>query len=134
MDRVKVGVIGVGGIFRGAHLPAYLNVAEAKVVSLCDVSEEMLRESEKLMKKLYLEKAEEAEKEGNLELSQRLKDDAESLRTYRDAEEMLSKENLDLVDICTPTKFHNSLAIQVLSHGVNVMVEKPMARTHAHGF
>ena len=130
MDRVKVGVIGVGGIFRGAHLPAYLNVAEAKVVSLCDVSEEMLRESEKLMKKLYLEKAEEAEKEGNLELSQRLKDDAESLRTYRDAEEMLSKENLDLVDICTPTKFHNSLAIQVLSHGVNVMVEKPMARTY----
>jgi len=130
MDRVKVGVIGVGGIFRGAHLPAYLNVAEAKVVSLCDVSEGTLRESEKLMKKLYLEKAEEAEKEGNLELSQRLKDDAESVRTYKDAEEMLSKENLDLVDICTPTKFHNSLAIQVLSRGVNVMVEKPMARTY----
>jgi len=130
MDRVKVGVIGVGGIFRGAHLPAYLNVSEAKVVSLCDVSERTLRESEKLMKKLYLEKAEEAEKEGNLELSQRLRDDAESLRTYKDAGEMLSKENLDLVDICTPTKFHNSLAIQVLSHGVNVMVEKPMARTY----
>jgi len=130
MDRVKVGVVGVGGIFRGAHLPAYLNVAEAKVVSLCDVSEGTLRESEKLMKKLYLKRAEEAEKKGNLELSQRLKDDVESLRTYKDAEEMLSKENLDLVDICTPTKFHNSLAIQVLNHDVNVMVEKPMARTY----
>ena len=130
MDRVKVGVVGVGGIFRGAHLPAYLNVAEAKVISLCDVSDGTLRESEKLMKKLYLKRAEEAEKKGNLELSQRLKDDVESLRTYKDAEEMLSKENLDLVDICTPTKFHNSLAIQVLNHDVNVMVEKPMARTY----
>ena len=35
MKRVKVGVIGAGGIFRGAHLLAYPNIREAELVSLC---------------------------------------------------------------------------------------------------
>lgn len=130
MERVKIGVIGVGGIFRAAHLSAYPNVKEAELVSLCDVSEDVLKESQKRTKKVYLDKAKVVEEEGDTELSQRLKEDAESLRTYNDAEEMLSKEDLDLVDICTPTKFHNSIAIESLKHDVNVMVEKPMARTY----
>ena len=37
MKRVKIGVIGSGGIFQGAHLPAYPDIAEAHIVSLCDV-------------------------------------------------------------------------------------------------
>jgi len=130
LERVRIGVIGVGGIFRGAHLPAYPNVKEAKLVSLCDVSEDILKESQKRTKKLYLEKARMAEEEGNTDLSQQLKEDAESLRTYDNVGDMLSKEDLDLVDICTPTKFHSSIAIEALKHGVNVMVEKPMARTY----
>ena len=130
MRRVKVGVIGVGGIFRGAHLPAYPEIKEAKLVSLCDISKEALREAQRITKKLYLDKAKKAEEEDDAELSQQLKEDAESLRIYNDVHEMLSKENLDLVDICTPTKFHSSIAIKSLEHGVNVMAEKPMARTY----
>jgi len=129
LERVKIGVIGVGGIFRAAHLPAYPEVKEAKLVSLCDVSETILKESQKITRKVYLDKAETAEK-GDAEFSQRLREDAESLRIYNDVEEMLSKEDLDLVDICTPTKFHSPIAIESLKHGVNVMVEKPMARTY----
>ena len=130
MRRVKVGVIGVGGIFRGAHLPAYPEIKEAKLVSLCDISKEALREAQRITKKLYLDKAKKAEEEDDAELSQQLKEDAESLRIYNDVDEMLSKEDLDLVDICTPTKFHSSIAIKSLEHGVNVMAEKPMARTY----
>jgi len=130
MKRVKIGVIGVGGIFRGAHLPAYVNVKEARLVSLCDVSEDTLKESQRMTKKIYLEQSRKAEEKGDLDLSEQLKEDAESLRIYTDVDEMLSKEDLDLVDICTPTKFHNSLAIKSLRHDVNVMVEKPMARTY----
>jgi len=130
LKRVKIGVIGVGGIFRGAHLPTYPNVREAKLTALCDVSDDILRESQRITEKVYLEKARTAENEGNADLSQRLKEDIESLKTYNDADDMLSKEELDLVDICTPTKFHSSLAIKALEHGVNVMAEKPMARTY----
>ncbi len=130
MKRVKVGVIGVGGIFRAAHLPAYPDVKEAELVSLCDISEDALREAQRITRKVYLDKARKAEEGGDEDLSERLKEDVESLRTYNDADEMLSKEDLDLVDICTPTKFHSPIAIKALEHGVNVMTEKPMARTY----
>jgi predicted dehydrogenase len=130
LKRVKVGVIGSGGIFQGAHLPGYSDVQEAKLVALCDVSEEVLKRAEKRTKKLYLDKAEKAEEGGNLELADRLKGDVEEMRTYKSAEEMLSKEDIDLADICTPTKFHNPLAMMALKSGTNVMAEKPMARTY----
>jgi len=130
LRRVKIGVIGVGGIFRFAHLPAYPAVKEAEMVSLCDVSEDALREAQRVTKKVYLDKARKAEEEGDEDLSERLKEDAESLRIYDDVDEMLSKEDLDLVDICTPTKFHSPIAIKALERGVNVMAEKPMARTY----
>ncbi len=130
MKRVKVGVIGAGGIFRGAHLPAYPNIREAELVSLCDVSESALREAQRITRKVYLDRARRAEEDGDEDLYERLKEDAESLRIYNDVDEMLSKEDLDLVDICTPTKFHSVLAIKALKHDVNVMAEKPMARTY----
>ena len=130
MERAKVGVIGSGGIFQGAHLPAYLEVAEAHLVAICDISEAVLKTAERKVKKLYHEKAEKAREEGNIELAERLEEDAEELKTYLDFSEMLSKEDLDLVDICTPTKFHSPIAIEALKSGVNVMCEKPMARTY----
>jgi len=130
LRRVKVGVIGVGGIFRVAHLPAYPDVKEAELVSLCDVSEDALKEAQRITKKVYLDKAKKAEEEGDEDLSERLKEDVDSLKTYTSVDEMLSKEDLDLVDICTPTKFHSSIAIKALESDVNVMAEKPMARTY----
>jgi len=130
LERVKIGVIGVGGIFRAAHLPAYPDVKEAKLASLCDISEDILRESQRITKKVYLDKSRRAKEEGNMDLSEQLKEDADSLKIYNDVDEMLSKEELDLVDICTPTKFHSSIAIKSLRYDVNVMAEKPMARTY----
>ncbi|OYT48710.1 hypothetical protein B6U79_02740 [Candidatus Bathyarchaeota archaeon ex4484_231] len=130
MERVKVGVVGAGGIFRGAHLLAYPNVNEARLTCLCDVSKETLKVSEKRMKELFLGRAKKAADEGNADLAERLREDAENVKTYSDLSEMLSKEDLDLVDICTPTKFHSPIAIEALNHGVNVMAEKPMARTY----
>ncbi|MFQ6095590.1 MAG: Gfo/Idh/MocA family protein [Candidatus Bathyarchaeia archaeon] len=130
MKRVKVGVIGSGGIFQIAHLPAYPDVEEAKLVALCDISEDALKTAERRTKKIYLERATKAEEDGKVELAEQLREDVEEIRTYKSVEEMISKEEIDLADICTPTKFHNPLAITTLKSGVNVMVEKPMARTY----
>ena len=127
---MKIGVIGVGGIFRAAHLPAYPEVKEAKLVSLCDISEDALKEAQRAARKIYIDRAKKAEEKGDEDLSERLREDIESLRIYDDVDEMLTKEDLDLVDICTPTKFHSSIAIKSLEHDVNVMAEKPMARTY----
>ncbi|MEM1582741.1 MAG: Gfo/Idh/MocA family oxidoreductase [Candidatus Bathyarchaeia archaeon] len=130
MERVKVGVIGSGGIFQGAHLPAYPDIAEARLAAICDVSEVVLKAAERRVRSLYNERIQKAREEGNVELAERLKEDVEGLKTYLSFSEMLSKEELDLVDVCTPTKLHNPVAIEALRSGVNVMCEKPMARTY----
>ncbi len=128
--RVKVGVAGAGGIFQLAHLPNYPDIEEAQLVAVCDISERTLKTVERKMKSLYVEKVKKAEENGNSELAECLKDDVSGVKMYMSAKEMFSKEELDLIDVCTPTKFHNSVAIEALNSGVNVMVEKPMARTY----
>ena len=130
LKRVKIGVVGSGGIFQGAHLPAYPDTYEAHLVSLCDVSSDVLVSAERKTRSLYLEKAQKAEERGDAEQAEQLREDAKNLKTYSDVSEMLSNEELDLVDVCTPTKFHSSTAITALNQGVNVMCEKPMARTY----
>jgi len=130
MKRVRVGVIGTGGIFQGAHLPSYPDVEEAKLIALCDVSDQILKRAQKKTTDIYLEKAKKAEEEGKTESAERLSGDVKEIGTYTNPQEMFSKEEIELVDICTPTKSHNTLAIEALRCGLNVMVEKPMARTY----
>jgi predicted dehydrogenase len=49
------------------------------------------------------------------------------LRTVQDHEELLSEKNLDAVVVATPVNSHNPLAIECLSAGKHVFVEKPLA-------
>ncbi|MEM2526893.1 MAG: Gfo/Idh/MocA family oxidoreductase [Candidatus Bathyarchaeia archaeon] len=130
MRRVRVGVIGSGGIFQGAHLPAYPDIAEAQLVAICDVSETTLMVAERRVRGVYQERIRRAKDEGNIEMADMLETDLKEMKRYLNFSEMLSREELDLVDICTPTKFHSSIAIEALRSGVNVMCEKPMARTY----
>jgi len=46
---------------------------------------------------------------------------------YLDFAEMLEKEEIDLVVLCTPSGLHSTQAILAASKGVHVMTEKPMA-------
>ena len=46
---------------------------------------------------------------------------------YSDLEEMLQREKLDLVVLCTPSGIHASQTVAVASCKVHVMTEKPMA-------
>ncbi len=48
---------------------------------------------------------------------------------YADYRQMLRKENLDAVSICTPNRFHAAPAIAALRAGCHVLCEKPMAMT-----
>jgi len=46
---------------------------------------------------------------------------------YQDVEEMLTKERLDLVALCTPSSLHPQQTILAARHGVHAVTEKPMA-------
>jgi len=61
--------------------------------------------------------------------SERLKQHKEQYRLngYLELEDMLEKEELDLVVLCTPSGIHAAQADLVARHGIHVMTEKPMA-------
>jgi predicted dehydrogenase len=46
---------------------------------------------------------------------------------YKEYKEMLAKEKIDLVAICTESGYHTEIAIECMNHGKHVIVEKPMA-------
>lgn len=52
---------------------------------------------------------------------------------YTELDEMLKKEELDGVTICTPASTHFSIAVKTLSSGLHTFVEKPMTTSSIEG-
>jgi predicted dehydrogenase len=106
MGTLRVGIIGSGGIARSVHIPNYLKQEDVKVVACCDVVEAS---------------AKSCAEQFNIP------------RFYTDYKEMLEKEDLDIVSVCTPNYLHKDPAIAALNAGVNVMCEKPIAMNATEG-
>ncbi len=114
---LKVGIWGFGGIAT-IHRRAYATLEEkgvpVKLVALCDIREEAFT------------------KEVKINISD---PNAKPLpkidKCYTDIDEMMEKEDLDLIDICLPAYLHADAAIKALEKGYNVMSEKPMALNYA---
>ncbi len=106
-EKLKIGIIGTGGIAH-SHMNAYMRRIEKyqdiEVVAGCDI---------------VPGKAEAFFKEFGVE----------GVRCYQSHEEMLEKEQLDGVSICTYNRQHAAPTICALNHGVNVILEKPFAVT-----
>ncbi|TNJ65608.1 Gfo/Idh/MocA family oxidoreductase [Paenibacillus hemerocallicola] len=100
MAALRVGAVGTGGMFRGAHLPAWLANPDTEVVALCDANEEA---------------------------AQKIADEHGIPAVYTDYNEMLARENLDIVNVCTPNLFHSEVAVAALKAGKHVFCEKPDA-------
>jgi predicted dehydrogenase len=99
--KLKVGVIGVGGIAK-VHMPGWKNSPHAEVVAGSDISSEVLSKwgAEHGVKKLHASPV-----------------------------ELLSDPDIDIVDICAPSNYHAELAIAALQAGKHVLCEKPLAPT-----
>ncbi|NOV03892.1 Gfo/Idh/MocA family protein [Paenibacillus planticolens] len=98
---IRVAVIGIGAI-SAAHMEAYQTLGErCQIVALCDI---------------YTDKAEQFKQKHNLECM-----------IYSDYREMLSRDDIDLVSVCTPPYTHADIAVYALNAGKHVIVEKPMA-------
>lgn len=104
--KVKIGIIGCGGIANGKHMPSLAKLDNAEMVAFCDIVEERAKEA--------------AEKYG-----------VEGAKVYVDYNEMLKNEALDVVHVCTPNNVHAPATIASLEAGCHVMCEKPMAKTVA---
>lgn len=114
--KVNVAVVGLG--FMGVtHLRAYLPLAAARIVAVCDAV--------RLPVNGVL-----AGVAGNVKKS----DDVNlgpQVKVYKRLEEVLADPEVELVDLCTPTPLHPEQSIAALKAGKFVLCEKPMARTSA---
>ncbi len=101
IQKLKTAVIGVGSLGQH-HARNYAEIAalnETEFVGVCDSNEEIARSI--------------AEKN--------------NCQFYTDWRELLDRA--DAVSIVTPTETHSEIACAFLEKGVNVLVEKPIART-----
>ncbi|MBQ7376893.1 MAG: Gfo/Idh/MocA family oxidoreductase [Clostridia bacterium] len=100
--KLKVGIIGCGGIANGKHMPSLQKVKECEMVAFCDI---------------IVERAEEAAKKFGVE----------GAKVYSDYKELLKDTSIDVVHICTPNRSHSFITVDALESGKHVMCEKPMA-------
>ena len=107
MRKLKVGIVGCGGIANGKHLPSMKKNGNFEIVALCD---------------LIVERAEKAREEYG----------TEDARVYTDYAEMLKEEkDIEAVYVLTPNSVHAPVSIAAMEAGKHVMCEKPMAKTYA---
>ena len=99
MEKLKIGIIGVGGISE-AHISAYKSNPLVELYAFCDINSERLKQK--------------GQKYG-------------VTRLYTDVEEMVKNEKLDAVSVCTWNCAHAKCSIAALNAGMNVLCEKPMA-------
>jgi len=101
MRRCRVGFIGLGHVAQSCHLPGYAGVENVEVVAGAELREDVLRRVS-----------------------------AEwGFRGYASYEEMLGGEDLDIACVTVGPRLSREVAERAAEHGVNVLVEKPMALT-----
>ena len=104
-EKLKIGIIGCGGIAEGKHFPALSHQSSrAEMVAFCD---------------LIPERAEKAAKQYG----------TPDARVYTDYRELLAEKEIEVVHVLTPNVSHCELTVAALEAGKHVMCEKPMAAT-----
>lgn len=97
--KIRIAVVGCGRISKNHFGSIERHRENLELTAICDIDSEVL-----------------AEHAGKY-----------SVPAYRDMEEMLQKERLDLVALCTPSGIHPDQAVLAARYGVHVITEKPMA-------
>ena len=100
--KLRIGIIGCGGIATSKHMPSLAKVKEVEMVAFCDIIEERAIDAAKRF-------------------------GAEGSKTYVDYKELLKDETIDVVHVCTPNRSHSFITVDSLHAGKHVMCEKPMA-------
>lgn len=107
MKKLKFAIIGCGRISY-KHVEAIANNSEESVlVAVCDIK----KENAEAKKAEYLKRM----------------GCSCAVNVYTDYNEMLQKEDIDVVTIATESGYHPQIAINCMNKGKHVICEKPMA-------
>ncbi|ASA21148.1 Gfo/Idh/MocA family protein [Paenibacillus donghaensis] len=105
-NKLKIAIIGCGGIANGKHMPSLSRQADAEMVAFCDIVEERAQEAAKTY-------------------------GSEGAVVYTDFRKLLADGGFDIVHVCTPNDSHSEITVAALEAGNHVLCEKPMAKTTA---
>ena len=98
-DALRIGLVGAGRVAR-RHLYGYLKTGKARVVCASDPQPKQPRKARARWR---------------------------IPKVYSDFQEMLTNEQLDIVSICAPPKFHHASVLAAAQSGVKaVLCEKPI--------
>jgi len=100
--KLRIGIIGCGGIANGKHMPSLAKLDNVEMVAFCDI----IRERAEAAAKKY---------------------GTPDAQVYEDYKELLKDESIDVVHVCTPNRSHSFITVDALEAGKHVMCEKPMA-------
>ena len=106
-NKLRIGLIGCGGIANNKHMPAMkANADLCEIVAFCDLIEERAIKA--------------AQENG-----------APGAQVFTDYHDLLACENIDVVHVLTPNVSHCPITVDAFAAGKHVMCEKPMAHTAA---
>ena len=100
--KLKTGIISCGKV-GDFHAKAYAQLENSEFTAVCDANLERA--------KAFAERY--------------------NVPAYSDIAEMIQKEHLDVVSVCTPHPIHCDPAVTAAENGCNVLIEKPLASSLA---
>ena len=102
--KLKVAVIGVGSMGRN-HARVYWEMQDVDLVAVVDTDQAKAN----IVAKHF------------------------STNAYTDYKKMLDQEQPDAVSIAVPTIYHMEVALEVIRHGISLLIEKPIASNLQNG-
>ena len=100
MDKLRVGLVGLGTVGQVVHLPVLAGLKDKfEVVAVCDVSARLV---------------------------EKIADAYQVKGRYTDHAAILAAEKLDVVEIFNSDEYHADCAVDALAAGAHVLIEKPV--------
>ena len=114
-DRIGMGFIGCGRQMIGKNIPLFMRVAGVQPIAICDVDSWRIEQALAEMKRqVDLGKA---------------KSSLGDVVAYADYQDLLARDDVDAVCVSTPDHWHLKMAMDALSAGKDLALEKPISRT-----
>ncbi len=118
-NKINIGQIGCGRIGRDHDLPGTLQHDVARVMAVCDLDSNRLKDGKVLVEEFYKKKTG--------------KDKYMDVKMYDDYHEMLLNKDIDAVIISTPDFWHAQPAMEAALAGKDIYLQKPTSLTIAEG-
>lgn len=117
--KINIGQIGCGRIARDHDMPGVMQYDNARLIAVCDVDSNRMKDAKKLVETYY------SKKTGSNEVV--------DVKMYGDYKEMLKNKDIDAVVISTPDHWHSQPAIEAALAGKDVYLQKPTSLTVKEG-